>query len=117
MDAFPFEIAGKLVLTVLEDHVLVVAEENYVIVNFKDHPALERVLQNVLPPSGPGKSSGGFASKMEKAKELNHWMLRAGLVVDVRVNNKTYVEFGTGNMPRITASAVFGQVGSWFKRS
>ncbi|WP_207430998.1 hypothetical protein [Sabulibacter ruber] len=115
MSAFPFELSAQLVFTVLEDHVLIVAEQNFVIVNFKDHAALERVMYNVLPPSS-GKS-GGLGESLEKAKELNQLLLKAGLVVDVRVNNKTYVELGTGNMPKITANAVFGKVGSWFKRS
>ncbi|MBC3540267.1 hypothetical protein ACFSC6_01300 [Rufibacter sediminis] len=117
MGKFPFEISGKLVLTVLQDQVLVVAEQNYVIVNFRDHAAMERVLDNILPPSPSGKSSGGIAAKLEKAKDLNQDLVKAGLVLDVRVNNKTYVEFGTGSSPRITANAVFGQVGSWFKKS
>ncbi|RNI22365.1 hypothetical protein [Rufibacter latericius] len=117
MKEFPFEISGRLVLTVLQDHVLIVAEANYFIVNIKDHAALERVLENLLPPSPSGKSSVSLLEKMEKAKELNETLRRAGLVLDVRVNNKTYIEFGTGNAPRITANAVFRQVGSWFKRS
>jgi hypothetical protein len=115
MANFLFEISGKLVLTVQQDHVLVVAEENYVIVNFKDHPALERVLDNVMPPSS-AKGIAALVTKLEKAKDLNQKMVQAGLVLDIRVNNKTYIEIGTGSSPRITANAVFGQVGSWFKR-
>ncbi|WP_205503132.1 hypothetical protein [Rufibacter psychrotolerans] len=116
MGTFPFDLSAQLVLTVLEDHVVVVAENNFVIVNFKDHAALERVLYNVLPPSS-GKGGGSLGESLGKARELNQALGKAGLVVDVRVNNKTYVEFGTGNMPKITANAVFGKVGSWFKRS
>ncbi|MGV3538557.1 MAG: hypothetical protein ACO1OQ_02025 [Rufibacter sp.] len=112
---FPFELSAQLLVTVLDDQVMVVAEENYMIVNFKDHTALERVLQNVLPPSS-GKGGGGIGKSLEKARGVNQALLEAGVVVDVRVNNKTYIEFGTSAMPRITANAVFGKVGSWFKR-
>ncbi|RNI27931.1 hypothetical protein EFA69_17745 [Rufibacter immobilis] len=117
MTTLPFEISAQLVLTVLEDKVLVVAEENYVIVNFTDHAALERVMRNLLPPSAGKGGGGGIAGSLDKAKEVNQKLLEAGLVVDVRVNNKTYVELGTGASPRITANAVFGKVGSWFKKS
>ncbi len=99
----------------LEDQVQVVADENYVLVNFQDHQALERVLENVLPPS-VDKSSGGLVAKLEKANKLCRQLFDAGIVLDVRVNSKTYVELGSGTTPRITAQAVFGKVGSWFKR-
>lgn len=103
-------------LTVCGDQVLVVAEENFVIVNFKDHAALERVMKNLLPPSSSGKG-GGLLESLEKAKDVNLKIGQAGLVVDIRVNNRTYVELGSGPSPRITANAVFGKVGSWFKKS
>lgn len=114
MITFPFEVSAQLVFSVLDDHVVVVAEENYIIVNFQDHAALERVLTNVLPP-GSGKSGGGILENLAKAKELNHVFLRNGLVADIRVNNKTYLTFGASEMPKITAHAVLGKVGSWFK--
>ncbi|ALJ00395.1 hypothetical protein [Rufibacter tibetensis] len=113
MMTFPFEISGKLVFTVLQDQVLVVAEKNFVIANFKDHAAFERVLKNVLPPS----KGSGILESLEKAKELNQKLGKLGVVLDLRVNNYTYVEFGTGPTPRITANAVFGKVGSWFRKS
>jgi hypothetical protein len=115
MGNFPFDLSAQLVLTIQEDHVLVLAEENYVILNFQDHLALERVLENMLPASS-GKSSGGLVQSLEKSKELNQMILRAGLVIDIRVNNKTYLQFGTSAMPKITANAVLGKVGSWFKK-
>ncbi|MBA9077487.1 hypothetical protein [Rufibacter quisquiliarum] len=112
---FPFDISAQVVFTVQEDHVFLVAEENYIIVNFQDHAALERVMQNILPPSS-GKGGGGISGSLDKARDLNAKLLAAGLVVDVRVNNKTYIEFGTSASPKITANAVIGKVGSWFKR-
>ncbi|AKQ45349.1 hypothetical protein TH63_06395 [Rufibacter radiotolerans] len=116
MGTFPFDLSAQLVLTVQEDHVLVVAEENYVIINFQDHLALERVLENLLPASS-GKSSGGLVQSLEKSKELNQVILNLGLVVDIRVNNKTYIQFGVSSSPKISANAVLGKVGSWFKKS
>lgn len=115
MEAFPFELSAQLILTVQEDQVLVVAEENFIIVNFKDHQALERVMQNLLPPSG-GSGGSSLTGALEKNRQANQLLRQAGLVVDVRVNNKTYLELGSSDSPRISANAVFGKIGSFFKR-
>lgn len=115
MGTFPFEVSAQLVATVQQDQVLVVAEENYVIINFKDHAALERVMHNMLPPSS-GKSGSGIMDAIEKAKGISRRMHEAGIVVDVRVNNKTYVEIGSSATPKLSANAVFGKVGAWFSR-
>ncbi|MFC6999543.1 hypothetical protein [Rufibacter roseus] len=114
MGQFPFEISAQLVLTVQQDNVLVVAEENYVIINFKDHAMLERVMQNVLPSSSGG-GGGGIMASIEKVRGMSSKLMEAGIVIDVRVNNKTYVQLGTSATPKITASAVMGKVSSWFK--
>lgn len=116
MGMFPFEISAQLVATVQQDQVFVVAEENYVIINFKDHAALERVMKNMMPaPSATSsKGGGGLLAALDKAKDLSRNLLDAGIVVDVRVNNKTYVEIGSSTSPKISANVVWGKVGSWF---
>lgn len=110
------ELSARLVFTVQQDQVLLVAEENYILVNFQDHDALERVMRNVAPPSAKASSGGGLAQSLAQANDLNQLLLKLGLVLDVRVNNKTYVQFGIGAHPKISANALWGKVGSLFKR-
>src|SRR5690606_1821670 len=105
MANFPFTLSAQLIITVLEDQILLVAEDNYVVVNFNDHAALERVMQNVLPPSSGGHK-GGLLAQLEKAKKLSSTLYKAGLIIDVRVNQKTYVQIGASTSPKVTANAV-----------
>ncbi|QHL86531.1 hypothetical protein GU926_03370 [Nibribacter ruber] len=109
------ELSAQLLLTVGQDNVMVVAEEQYVLVNFQDHAALERVAESFSSPSSK-PSSGGLSALFDKAREINQVILQLGLILDVRVNNKTYIEFGVGPTPRYAVgNALFGKLGSLFK--
>ena len=109
------ELSAQLLATIGQDNVMLVAEENYVLINFQDHAALERVADSFK--SGSSKpSSGGLAALFDKAREINQVLLELGLIVDVRVNNKTYLELGAGPAPRYAVgNALFGKLGSFFK--
>jgi hypothetical protein len=114
------EIDAQLIVSLNGDSFVVVAEGNYIIVNFKDFKALERVTagggksaSSENKPSGPKKSSGG---PLKKLNDVNSLIRRLGLVVDVRVSNKSYVEFGAGNSAKIKAAAIFGKIGSFFTK-
>jgi hypothetical protein len=109
------ELSAQLLVGIGADNVMVVAEENFMLVNFQDHAALERVADSFK--SGSSKStSGGLNALFDKAREINQVILELGMIVDVRVNNKTYVAFGEGPAPRYAVgNALFGKLGSFFK--
>ncbi|HSI91399.1 MAG TPA: hypothetical protein VK927_09810 [Adhaeribacter sp.] len=119
-----FDIDAQLVISLNNDNFVLVAEGNYLIVNFQDIKALERVAKTAgelgenfaapEPDTGRTESGGG---PLKKLNDLNQKILEMGLVIEVRVNNKTYVEFGAGNSARIKAAAIFGKIGSFFSRS
>lgn len=100
------DITARLVVTNGEDHIAVVGEGNYLIVNFPSQQALDRVT---------GSSQTG-SSTLQTLGTINDLVRAVHMVVDVRVKGKTYVEFGSGNSPNITANAIFGKLGSFFKR-
>ena len=89
-----------------------VAEENYIIINFQDLKALERVTGSFSSGNSSGKSSSGGA--MQSLQKVNDMVLKFGLIVDVRVGGKNYVTFGTGSSAKISMAAVFGKIGSFF---
>ncbi|GAA4298869.1 hypothetical protein [Nibribacter koreensis] len=115
MRAGSIELSAQLLVSIGQDNVMVVAEENFVLINFKDHAALERVADSFKSSASKG-ASGGLNALFEKAREINQIILELGLQVDVRVDNKTYVEFGAGPTPRYAVgNALFGKLGSLFK--
>ena len=91
---------------------MLVAEENYIIINFQDMKALDRVTAS--GGSSKGSSSGGGA--MQTLQKVNDMVLKLNLIVDVRVGGKNYVTFGTGSSAKISAAAIFGKIGSFFSR-
>lgn len=93
-----------------DDQIVLVADGNYIIVNLPSQKALDKLTSG----GGSGKSGGGGALKT--LDQINDIVLAMKLVVDVRVAGKTYVEFGTGSRAKITASAIFGKIGSFFTR-
>ena len=101
---------ATLAITNGPDRFTVVADGQYVIINFPSLAALERIASM---GSGSGKSSGGFFKTLA---EVNDLMRSLQLVVDIRVGGKSYVEFGSGRNARISLNAVFGKISSFFKR-
>jgi hypothetical protein len=113
------ELEAQLVINLNGDSFVLVAEGNYIILNFTDLKTLERIIGAGKKPASQTKvkavapkTPGG--NPLKKLNELNSLIRRFGLVVDVRVGNNTYVEFGSGNSARITAAAIFGKIGSFF---
>lgn len=114
------EIDAQLILSLNGDRFVVVAEGNYIIVNFTDFKALERITSaggKSAPEAAPAKAAASKKSSggpLKKLNEVNSIIRRMGLVVDVRVGNKSYVEFGSGNSAKIKIAAIFGKIGSFF---
>ena len=110
------DLSAKLVIEYGDDRWMLVADGNYIILNLPDQKALDRL-------TALGESSGGDKKKDEKKaggplaglQPVHDQMVQLGLVLDLRVAGKTYVEFGSGNGPRITTAAVMGKLGSFFK--
>ena len=117
-----FDIEAQLVVSVNDIQFVVVAQEHYIILNFKDLNSLERLLKvakklsEANSPKKKRKSSEPKANggPLKKLQELNNQIRDFGLVIDIRVNGKTYVEFGSGKNAKITAAAIFGKIGSFF---
>ena len=115
-----FDIEAQLVVSANDTDFVVVARHNYIILNFPDIRSLES-LKNISGPekstkgndAGAKKSNGG---PLKKLQQLNDQVLELGLVVDVRVNNKTYVELGSSKTAKIKAAAIFGIIGFFFKK-
>jgi hypothetical protein len=119
-----FDIDAQLVVAVNDIQFVVVAQEHYIIVNFKDLNSLERLLKlaeklsKAHSPKKKGKPAQPKSNSgpLKKLQELNDQILDLGLVIDIRVNNKTYVEFGSRKTAKITAAAIFGKIGSFFSK-
>ena len=117
-----FDIDAQLVVAVNDIQFVIVAQEHYIIVNFKDLNSLERLLKlakKLSESNSPKKKAKTSETKsnggpLKKLQELNDQILNMGLVIDIRVNNKTYVEFGSRKTAKITAAAIFGKIGSFF---
>ncbi|MBK0402663.1 hypothetical protein I5M27_06680 [Adhaeribacter sp. BT258] len=113
-----FDLDAQLVVSANDSQFVVVAQQNYIIVNFPDFKALE----SLKKLNGPQKKSTGKTTSekksnggpLKKLQQVNDKILDLGLVVDVRVNNKTYIEFGNGKSAKIKAAALFGIIGSFF---
>ncbi|WP_242928318.1 hypothetical protein [Pontibacter vulgaris] len=103
------DISVKLLVTNGDDHIAVVGEGNYLIIEFPNQKALDRLTGG----TSSGLSGGG---PMKTLNIVNDLVRAVNMIVDVRVNGKTYVEFGKGSSARITASAIFGKIGSFFGR-
>ena len=120
-----FDIDAQLVVSANGTNFVVVAQEHYIIVNFPDFKALESMKKlagagksdsekQVSGKNGSGeKKSGG---PLKKLQQVNDQVRELGLVVDVRVNNKSYLELGSSKTAKIKAAALFGFVGSFFNR-
>jgi hypothetical protein len=104
------DISAQLIISHNNDQFVLVAEENYIIVNFQDMKALERVTGS----GGGGSSKGSSGGGLQTLQKINDAVLALKLIVDIRVGGKTYVTFGTGNSAKITAAAIFGKIGSFF---
>ena len=114
-------LVAELIITFNNIPFLVVAEENYIVVNFKEFSHLDQLMKEVSTMSGPGseaeikvekKASGG---PLKKLNDLNAKVREMGAMLEIRVGNKTYVVLG-GNSASIKAAAIFGKIGSFFGR-
>jgi len=113
------DLDAELVITVNNIPFLVVAEENYIVVNFKEFNHLDQLMK-VGSSAGPSgvetkedkKASGG---PLKKLNDLNSQIRELGIMVELRVGNKTYAVLG-GKSPSIKAAAIFGKIGSFFGR-
>lgn len=113
----PLDVQAKLLIDIGDDRLQLVADGNYVILNLPDHAALDRLTamgEKAKPKNAAPKPTGG--GPLAALQPIHDAVQRLGLVLDLRVGGKTYAEFGLGTGPRITAAAVLGKIGSFFKR-
>ena len=113
------DLDAELVISVNNIPFLVVAEENYIVVNFKEFNHLEQLMKVGSATSSAGeetkeekKASGG---PLKKLGDLNTKIREMGVMVELRVGSKTYAVLG-GKSPSIKAAAIFGKIGSFFGR-
>ena len=113
------DLDAELVISINNIPFLVVAEENYIVINFKEFNHLDQLLKfsSSLSSSSESskeqkKSSGG---PLKKLNDLNAKIREIGIMVEIRVGTKTYVVLG-GNSASIKAAAIFGKIGSFFGR-
>ncbi|MFC5270009.1 hypothetical protein [Adhaeribacter terreus] len=119
-----FDIDAQLVVSANDTNFVLVAQDHYIIVNFPDFKALENMKK--LAPTGNGNSGNSNGNNirekissggpLKKLQQVNDQVRELGLVVDVRVNNKSYIELGSSKSAKIKAAALFGIVGSFFSR-
>ena len=113
---------ADLIIVVNNVPFLLVAEEHYFVLNFREFQDLDAMLKmgEAFPASepqpnlnaAPKTSSGG---PLKKLNDVNTKIRELGIMVEIRVGNKTYVVLG-GNSPKIKAAAIFGKIGSFFGR-
>ncbi|TGE04267.1 hypothetical protein [Hymenobacter fodinae] len=108
------EIDAQLVVTLDGDDVKIVAVGTYLIINFPSQRVFDKITSGPpKDPNAPKKPKDPNAP--DPLKQLNDLALRLGLVLDMRVANKTHVTFGAGSAPKITFNAVLGKIGSFFR--
>ena len=110
---------AELIVTVNQVPFLLVAEDNYFVVNFKEFQHLDQMLKmgEAFPSPAPDNAAAPKASggPLKKLNDINTQIRDLGIMVEIRVGNKTYVVLG-GNSPKIKAAAIFGKIGSFFGR-
>ena len=113
---------AELIIVVNNVPLLLVAEEHYFVLSFKEFQHMEQMLkmgeafptpEPELPKIPAAKAPSG--NPLKKLNEVNSRIRDLGIMVEVRVANKTYVVLG-GNSPKIKAAAIFGKIGSFFGR-
>ena len=109
------EIEARLVID-WNGHALQLAGSGtYLIVNIPSQEVLD--LLTAGPPRPPGQPKPAKAASPNPMQQMHELLRRLGLVLDLRVNGKTYVTFGLPdrNSPKITLNAVLGKIGSFFR--
>lgn len=96
---------------------LVVAEENYVVVNFKEFQDLDRMLKLVetLTPKKPKTGKSESSNPLKKLNDINKQVRDLGIFLEIRVGSKVYIVLG-GNSANLKAAAILGKIGSFFNR-
>jgi hypothetical protein len=108
------EIDAQLVVTLDGDDVKIAAVGTYLIINFPSQRVFDKITSG--PPKDPNApKKPRNPNEPDPLKQLNDLALRLGLVLDMRVANKTHVTFGASSSPKITFNAVLGKIGSFFR--
>ena len=108
------EVEARLVLTWPGGHdIQLAASGTYLILNVPSQQVLDLLTSG--PPQPPGTPKKPRPSGPDPMQQLNDLARTLGLVLDLRVAGKTYVTFGAGRTPKITLSAVWGKIGSFFR--
>jgi len=107
------DIQAQLTITINGDEVQLAASGAYLIVGVASQRVLDRLTSGPpktldAPPRSPGP-------KIDPLQQLHDLAQRLGLVLELRVDGKTYVTFGKGRRPDITFRAVLGKIGSFFR--
>jgi len=113
---------ADLIITVNNVPFLLVAEDHYFVLSFKEFQHLEQMLKigDAFPASEPKPATTSSAKTtsggpLKQLNDVNTRIRELGIMVEIRVGNKTYVVLG-GNSPKIKAAAIFGKIGSLFGR-
>ncbi|SNC63746.1 hypothetical protein SAMN06265337_0941 [Hymenobacter gelipurpurascens] len=108
------EIDAQLVITLDGDDIKIAGVGSYLIVNFPSQRVFDKITSGPpKDPNAPKKPKDPNAP--DPLQQLNDLALRLGLVLDMRVANKTHVTFGTGSSAKISLNAVLGKIGSFFR--
>lgn len=108
-----FEIDAQLTITIEGDELRLAASGTYLIVNVPSQRVLDKLTSG--PPKDPTTRPRPSGPKIDPLQQLHELARRLGLVLELRVNGKTYVTFGQGRRPDITFHAVLGKIGSFFR--
>jgi hypothetical protein len=109
------ELEARLVISWNGHDIQLAASGTYIILNVPSAQVLDE-LTGANKPKDPSKPKVPRGEKgPDPLQQLNDLMRRLGLVLDLRVNGKTWVTFGAGRGPKITLNAVLGKIGSFFR--
>jgi len=107
------ELDARLTVTIEGDELQLVASGTYLILNVPNQRVLDKLTSG--PPKDPNAPPRPPGPKADPLQQLHELAKRLGLVLELRVNGKTYVTFGQGKRPSITFQAVLGKIGSFFR--
>ena len=109
------DIEARLVVTFDGDEIQVAGSGGYLIVNFPSQRVFDKLTSG--PPKDPhAPPKPKNPNSPDPMQQLHNLARQLSLVLDLRVAGKTHVTFGTGRSPKITINAVFGKIGSFFRK-
>ncbi|RFP65050.1 hypothetical protein D0N36_11140 [Hymenobacter lapidiphilus] len=113
--ASALDVEAQLVVTLDGDEVQVAGTGGYLIINFPSQRVFEKITAGPpKDPQAPPRPKG--PPGLDPLQQLNDLARQLGLVLDLRVAGKTHVTFGASGSPKITINAVFGKIGSFFRK-